>query len=145
MTLPLWMLLGFAAWTIFVLLIGVGVHRWFLIFQRRAELTSFPGGTIHGSPFYRRATRAHANCVENLPVFAAIVLVAAAAHVNPPHLGGLAAATLAGRIGQTSVHMLLPESNWTIAVRFSLYLVQVLAMIAMIVLIGMAASGGGMP
>jgi len=145
MTLPLWMLLGFAAWTLFVLLVGVGVHRWLLIFRGRAELASFPGGTVHGSPFYRRATRAHANCVENLPVFAAVILVAAAAHVDPPHLGGLAAVTLAARIGQTSIHMLLPETNRSIAVRFTFFLVQVLAMVAMMVLIVAAAASRDMP
>jgi hypothetical protein len=81
MSLPLWMLLGFAGWTLLVLLAGVGVRRWLLIFSGQASLTSFPGDTPHGSPAYRRATRAHANCVENLPVFAAIVLTA---HDNRP-------------------------------------------------------------
>jgi len=36
MTLSLWMLLAFAGWTLLVLLIGVGVYRWALIFTGRA-------------------------------------------------------------------------------------------------------------
>jgi uncharacterized MAPEG superfamily protein len=142
MSLPLWMLLAFAGWTLLVLMAGVGVQRWSLIFAGRAALTSFPGDTPHGSEAYRRATRSHANCVENLPVFGAIVLTAAVADLAPPHMDALAVATMAGRIVQTSIHMLLPETNATIAVRFSFFLVQVLAMIAMGSLVVMAAAGG---
>ena len=140
MNLSLWMLLGFACWTLLVLLVGVGVRRWALILSGRAALTSFPGDTVHGSPAYRRAVRAHANCVENLPVFAAVVLVASAARLNPPNFGELAVVVIVARIMQTTVHMLLSESNATIAMRFSFFLVQVLAMLTMAVL---AASQAG--
>jgi uncharacterized MAPEG superfamily protein len=142
MSVALWMLLAFAGWTLLVLMAGVGVARWSLIFAGRAALTSFPGDTPHGSPPYRRAVRAHANCVENLPVFGAIVLTAAVAELTPPHMDALAIATMAGRIAQTSIHMLLPETNATIALRFSFFLLQVLAMIAMGALVAMAAAGG---
>src|SRR5437762_4009951 len=74
MSIPVWAVLAFATWTMTILLLGVGVYRWSLILAGTAELKSFPGDEPHGSPFYRRAVRAHANCVENLPVFAAIVL-----------------------------------------------------------------------
>ena len=53
MTLSLWMLLAFAGWTLLVLLTGVGVYRWSLIFTGRAELTSFPGDTPHGQTAMR--------------------------------------------------------------------------------------------
>jgi uncharacterized MAPEG superfamily protein len=139
MNLSLWMLLSFACWTLLVLLVGVGVRRWLLIFSGQAALTSFPGDTAHGSPAYRRAVRAHANCVENLPVFAAIVLVASAAHINPPTMGALAVTVMAARIVQTTVHMLLTETNATVGVRFSFFLVQMLAMIAMAILVGRMA------
>jgi uncharacterized MAPEG superfamily protein len=140
MTLSLWMLLTFAGWTLLVLLIGVGVYRWSLIFAGRATLASFPGDTPHGSVAYRRAVRAHANCVENLPVFSAIVLIAAAAHVAPPLMGPLAVVTMVSRIVQTSIHMILPETNATVGVRFSFFLIQVLSMIAMGVLVAIAAA-----
>ncbi|MGN6516035.1 MAG: MAPEG family protein [Rhizomicrobium sp.] len=131
MSLSLWMLLAFACWTLLVLLAGVGVMRWLLIFGGRAALTSFPGDTVHGSPAYRRAMRAHANCVENLPVFAAIVLVAAFAQRLTHSMDVLAAVVMAGRVVQTSVHMLLPETNRTVAVRFAFFMVQFGAMAAM--------------
>jgi uncharacterized MAPEG superfamily protein len=139
MTLALWMVLAFACWTLLVLLGGIGVRRWLLIFTGKAALTSFPGDVAHGSVAYRRAVRAHANCFENLPVFAAIVLVASTAHLNPPPLGALSVATMTARVFQTSVHMLLPETTATVALRFTLFLVQVLAMITMVVLIARAA------
>ncbi|HEY8002902.1 MAG TPA: MAPEG family protein [Phenylobacterium sp.] len=141
MSLSLWMLLGFAAWTLAVLLFGVGVRRWALILTGRAALASFPGDTPHGSPAYRRATRAHANCVENLPVFAAIVLTAAVVHAQSASLDRLAATVLVARIAQSSVHLALPETNRTVAVRFGFFLVQVAAMIAMLVLLAAQAMG----
>jgi uncharacterized MAPEG superfamily protein len=139
MSLSLWMLLAFAGWTLLVLLVGVGVYRWSLILSGRAMLTSFPGDTPHGSAAYRRAVRAHANCIENLPVFGAIILSAAVANLAPPHMGSLAVATVTARVVQTSVHMALPETNATVGVRFSFFTVQALAMIAMVVLVVLSA------
>jgi len=144
MTLPLWMLLGFAVWTLLVLCAGVGVYRWRLIFRGKADLTSFPGDIAHGSNANRRAVRAHANCVENLPVFAAIILAGAAAHLHPPGTDGLSVATLAARMVQTSIHMLFPETNLSIAFRFSFFSVQLLAMLAMAALLARAALGSGL-
>ena len=138
MTLPLLMVLAFAGWTLLVLLIGIGVRRWLLIFAGKASLTSFPADTPHGSQAYRRAMRAHANCVENLPVFAAIVFVAALAHITPAHMDALAVAVMVARVGQSSVHMALPETNATIAVRFGFFLAQVVAMSTMAFLIASA-------
>jgi uncharacterized MAPEG superfamily protein len=127
------MLLAFACWTLLVLLVGVGIRRWLLIFQGQAALTSFPGDTPHGSQAYRRAMRAHANCIENLPVFSAIVLVGAFAQRLTPTTDMLAIVFMAARVAQTSIHMALPETNATIAVRFSFFLIQIVAMIAMAV------------
>jgi uncharacterized MAPEG superfamily protein len=139
MTVPLWMLLGFAVWTLLILVAGIGVYRWLLIFQGRAQLTSFPGDVAHGSVPYRRAVRAHANCLENLPVFAALVLIGQTAHLSPPHMDGLAVTTFVARIAQSCIHTLLPETNASIAARFSCLLVQLLAMGAMAALLAMAA------
>jgi uncharacterized membrane protein YecN with MAPEG domain len=131
MTTALWTLIAFAAWTLFVLMFGVGTRRWYLIFSRRAALTSFPADMAHGSAAYRRAVRAHANCVENLPVYAAIVLSAQAARLVPVHMDMLALALILCRIAQSCIHMLLPETNSTIALRFTFFFAQILAMIWM--------------
>jgi uncharacterized MAPEG superfamily protein len=86
MTIPLWVLLAFAVWTVLVLLSGVGIHRWSRILSRKAELADFPGGAAEGTPAYCRATRAHANCVEDLPICAALALTAAVAGIDTPRL-----------------------------------------------------------
>jgi len=143
MTLPLWMLLSFAGWTLLIMVVGVGTYRWLLIFKGEAALTSFPGDVVHGSSAYRRITRAHANCIENLPVFAVIVLTASVAQINPPLMGNLAAVILGARIAQSCVHMVLPESNATVAVRFTCFLIQVFAKSAMAYLLITAASARG--
>ena len=131
------MLLGFAGWTLLILLVGVGARRVLLIFQGKAALTSFPGDMAHGSAAYRRAVRAHANCVENLPVFGAIILTAAAAGLSTPSIDRLATISLTARVLQTLIHLCLPETNATIAARFAFFLPQILAMIAMGIQIGL--------
>ena len=141
MNITLWMVLAFAAWTLAVLLAGIGVRRWALILTGRASLTSFPADTPHGDPAYRRAVRAHANCLENLPVFSAIVLAAATAGLSPAGFGTLSVVVMAARVLQTLTHMLLAESNRTVAVRFGFFFVQVIAMIIMAALVAAAALG----
>ena len=73
MTVPVWMLLGFATWTVLLLLTTVGVYRWSRILTGRAPIREFRADRVEGEEWYKRAMRAHANCVENLPVFGAIV------------------------------------------------------------------------
>ena len=141
MNLPLWMLLAFSAWTL-GLMGMIGLHRWGRIFGGRAELISFPGDRPHGEEAYQRVVRAHANCIENLPVFGALVLVAMVAGLDAPQLGPLSVVVMAARVPQSLVHMIWPISNRTVAVRFSFFLVQFLAMIVMAVLIALAAAAG---
>lgn len=69
MTWPVFSLLGFAAWTIIVLARGVGVHRWIHILTGRARFEDWNASRPHGPDYYQRLMRAHANCVENLPIF----------------------------------------------------------------------------
>jgi uncharacterized MAPEG superfamily protein len=139
MTVPLWVLLAFAVWTILVLLAGVGVHRWSRILSGRSELTDFPGGVVEGPPLYRRVTRAHANCVENLPVYAAIVLTAVIAGVDTPRLDQLAIVFLIARICQTLTHTLFHETNVTVGIRFSFFAVQLVAMLWMAAIVALSA------
>jgi uncharacterized MAPEG superfamily protein len=128
MTTPIWVLLGFALWTIGVLLAGIGVRRWTLILSGNAQLTDFPADTLHGSVAYRRAVRAHANCVENLPVFAAIVLSISVSGLSSPTVDTLAVVFLIARVCQSLVHMTLAETNSTVLIRFLFFLIQIVAM-----------------
>jgi uncharacterized MAPEG superfamily protein len=117
-------LLAFAVWTLLTLLVGVGIYRWSLILSGRAQLVDFPADQPGGSARYRRAMRAHANCLENLPVYGAIVLAIAQRGVVHPALDVLAIVFLCGRIGQTLVHVVLPTANVSVAVRFVFFVTQ---------------------
>jgi uncharacterized MAPEG superfamily protein len=133
-TVPLLTLLGFATWTLVVLAGTIGVHRWTLILTKRARINGFPAEASNGPDWYRRATRAHLNCVESLPVYCAIVLVATLAGRHGPLLDALSLAVLAARVGQTSVHVWFVQTERAVTYRFSLFTVQLLAMLWMAVL-----------
>jgi len=139
MSIPVWALLAFATWTIAILMLGVGVYRWSLILTGKAELKSFHGDELRGSPFYQRAVRAHLNCVENLPVFAAIVLATQASGLHSATLDVLAAGVFAARVVQTSAH-LASGSNAAIAVRSTFFSVQLAAFVWMAALVVLQAA-----
>lgn len=138
MTIPVWALLGFAAWTLFILVVPVGLYRWGNILSGRAAVAGWRPDGQDGSAWYERAVRAHLNCVENLPVYTAIVVTALASHTASPLLDILAVVVLAARICQSSIHMLLEQTNRVVAFRFSFFFVQALAMIAMGTVIAMS-------
>jgi uncharacterized MAPEG superfamily protein len=134
-TLPLLSLLGFAVWTLAVLAATVGVHRWRLILTKRARINAFPADASNGPDWYQRATRAHLNCIENLPVFGAIVLVAALTGHQGRLLDALSVAVLSARVCQTLVHVTFVQTERAVSIRFSLFTIQLLAMLWMAVLI----------
>src|SRR5918994_5697715 len=80
---------------------------------------------------YRRAMRANMNCVENLPVFAAIVLCATATGTDSRLLDLLAGAILVARVCQTTVHLAFAPSNVAASVRFAFFFVQAICMLSM--------------
>jgi len=90
MSIPVWVLLGFAGWTLVTLLGSDGVYRWSQILTKRATMSEWRADLPQGSEWYQRAMRAHANCVENLAVYAAIVVAIVAtggAKSGPGHFG----------------------------------------------------------
>src|SRR2546428_4495714 len=101
LTILLLCLLAFVAWTI-ALVVALTVAR----LRHLAR-----GGSVRdfGVPDDRRLIwrlfRAHANSVENLPLFSAVVLVAAVAGRNSPVLNFLAVAYLSARVGQSLSHV----------------------------------------
>src|SRR4051794_30405525 len=105
MSVPVWMLLGFATWTLVLLLGTVGVYRWSRILSGRVAVSEFRADRVEGDDWYKRAMRAHANCVENLPVFGSIVFALHAGYVMGPTVDSLATVVLAARIAQSVVHV----------------------------------------
>jgi uncharacterized MAPEG superfamily protein len=103
--------------------VTIGLPRVSAIVRRQARPTSFNAAVPHGSERYQRSMRAHANCVENLPVFAALVLLGSARAV-PGDLFQLAAfAVLPARILQTVAHIWSGRSRAVLA-RFVFFCVQ---------------------
>lgn len=138
MTIPLYCLLFFALWTIGLVIFGLGPYRVGRVISRTAPPSAFPADTPHGPDWYRRLMRAHANCVENLPVFGAVVLTAAVAGVQSPLFDTLAIVYVTARVGQSSTHI-ASGSNQAINVRFSFFLVQLGCVITMAILAATAA------
>lgn len=127
MSLPVWMLVGFAAWTILLLLATVGVYRWSRILTGRVAIREFRADQIEGAEWYKRAMRAHANCVENLPVFGAIVLGLHVGNVGSALIDALAVTVLVARVMQSLVHVCLIQTNTVTAVRFGFFFVQIVS------------------
>jgi uncharacterized MAPEG superfamily protein len=90
----------------------------------KAAPNAFPSGTPHGSDAYWRANRAHINTTENLPIFAAMVVVGALTSADTdPRFGTLALVTLCARVIQSVIH-LSAGSATAVNLRFSAFLVQ---------------------
>jgi uncharacterized MAPEG superfamily protein len=124
MTIPVWMLLGFATWTALLLLFTIGIYRWTRIFSGTVPIRDFPADASGGAEWYRRATRAHANCIENLPVFGAIVFALYVANVGGALVDALSVAVLGARIVQSTVHVCFVHTNTIASVRFGFFFVQ---------------------
>jgi uncharacterized MAPEG superfamily protein len=124
-TVPVWALLGFATWTVVLLLATVGVYRWSRILTGRVAIRDFRADQIDGADWYRRAMRAHANCVENLPVFGAIVLALYVSGIGGATVNRVSVAVLAARVMQSLVHVCLVQTNPVVSVRFAFFFTQI--------------------
>lgn len=139
MPFHVWVLLLFAGWTVAVLFASVGIYRWSHILLGRKQIREFPADRIEGADWYRRAMRAHANCVENLPVYGAIVVAALAVDAGAPALNVLAGVVLAARVIQSTIHIAFAETNAAVAARFAFYAAQIVCFFLMGILVALAA------
>jgi uncharacterized MAPEG superfamily protein len=141
MILPVWVLVGFAAWTVLLLLATVGVYRWSRILTGRVAIREFRADQIEGADWYKRAMRAHANCVENLPVFGAIVLGLYVGNVGSALVNALAIAVLVARIMQSLVHVCFVQTDIVTSVRFGFFFVQIVSFLWLTVILLTELSG----
>jgi uncharacterized MAPEG superfamily protein len=132
LTILQWSLLGCALWTLGILMFTIGVHRWSRILLGRAAIHEFPADAAGGPGWYQRATRAHANCIENLPVFAVIVLIAYLTGARGWLLDGLGVLILGARLVQSMVHISFVQTSRAVSVRFSFFMVQLVAMLVLV-------------
>jgi uncharacterized membrane protein YecN with MAPEG domain len=135
--LPELMLVGFAAWTLLLLLTTVGSYRLSRVFRGLAGMSDVPADRVEGQDWYVRAMRAHANCVENLPVFAVLVYALRACGIEHPAVGPLCAVILAARIPQSLVHVCLAQTDRVVSIRFTFFFIQFLGFSALTALIAL--------
>lgn len=128
MTTPVWVLLGFAGWTLLTLMLSIGVYRWSRILSGKSAVNEFRADAVEGPDFYKRAMRAHANCVENLPVYGAIVVAARSVGLDDPTLDVLACTVMGARVLHTLVHVTLVQTNAVASVRLALFSIQFVCM-----------------
>lgn len=131
MTIPIGVLLAFAVWTILLLFGSVGVYRWSRILTGRSDVKHWRADETQGNERYRRAMRAHMNCVENLPVYTALVVALVATGMDRPVIDALALILIAARIIQSVVHIALEQTNLIAAIRFAMFFIQCISMLAM--------------
>ena len=136
MILSQWALLGFAAWTLLLVVVGIGGPRITAILKKQATPASFTPAVPHGSERYQRSMRAHMNCVENLPVFAALVLLGSAVGVTSEAFQMLAVTVLPARVVQSVAHI-ASGRNRAVLVRFIFYSIQLGCFAGMIILLAM--------
>ena len=115
-------LIGLAAWTL-SLLILMEALRSRLILMKAVVANALKPDNSNLSPFMQRLARAHANCVESVPIFAILLIVALLtnrAGITSP----LAPWLFAARVVQSCAH-LASLSLLAVWVRFIAFAVQI--------------------
>ena len=114
-------LTGFITWAL-LLLVLMEIIRSKLVLRGKVPANGFTPDNAGLSPFMQRLARAHANCVESLPVFGGLLVVAIATdqtRITDP----LSYVFLASRVFQSLVH-LASTSPTAVTVRFTAFAVQ---------------------
>jgi len=112
----------FISWTL-LLLVVMEVLRSHLVVTGRSRSNEFDPENTNLSPFMQRLARAHQNCLEGLPVFGGLLVVALVTGrtgVTDP----LAPWLLGARVVQSSIH-LASLSVAAVNARFAAFVVQV--------------------
>ena len=122
MSTTLLSLLGFLSWTL-ALLVLMEVIRSKLVLTGAVAANGFTPDNAGQSPFMQRLARAHANCLEGLPLFGGFMLLAVVAgrsHITD----SLAHVLLVARIAQSIIH-LASVSPTAVIMRFTAFVVQI--------------------
>lgn len=115
-------LLLFAAWTLVLMFTYVG-YRVALVLAMKKKANSWTRGQVADDPpFITRAQHAHLNCLENLPIFAAIVLAGVALGKSAV-IDQVAVFVLCARLAQSVTH-LIGVSHWLVFIRANFLVVQ---------------------
>jgi uncharacterized MAPEG superfamily protein len=121
MTPTLYALTGFLAWTLLLLVLMEAI-RSKLVLTKAVPANGFSPDNANLSPFMQRLARAHANCLEGLPIFGGLMLVAVAAGQSAL-TDPLAPLLLGARVVQSLIH-LSSLSATAVTLRFSAFAIQ---------------------
>jgi uncharacterized MAPEG superfamily protein len=124
---PIVALFAFAAWTM-LLVASIATVRVIQVLTKRVPANGFTSGVPHGSDAYWRLNRAHANALENLVVFAVLVLGGAALGVSTPRIALLSEIVVIARIAQSCFHVASGKS-WVVNLRFTAFVTQIVCFV----------------
>lgn len=133
MPVPLFALLCYVGWVVFLAIIII-FWRTGKVMRGEAMVQDFTSGVPHGSDAYWRANRAHINALENLPLFASVIIVAAILEVPGTIFATLSVVAIVARVIQSLIH-LASGSGIAVNLRFLFWLVQMVTIVALIALI----------
>ena len=114
-------LTGFITWAL-LLLVLMEVIRSQLVLRGKVPANGFTPDNAALSPFMQRLARAHANCIESLPIFGGLLLVAIDTD-RTSTTDSLAYLFLGSRVFQSLVH-LASLSPAAVTIRFTAFAVQ---------------------
>jgi uncharacterized MAPEG superfamily protein len=127
-------LLLFATWTLVLMFTYVGYRVALVLAMKKPANSWGRDDKVDDPAFIVRAKHAHLNALENalenLPVFAAIVLAAVALD-RTPVVDEVAAWVLYARLAQSAVH-LIGVNHWLVFIRANLLVVQAALFLYMI-------------
>jgi uncharacterized MAPEG superfamily protein len=123
-------LLGFTGWTLLLVLVIFGWRGIEIVLRGKKADIWTRGNKVDEPAVITRLQHAHLNCLENLPIFAVIVLAAAAmgkGAVTAPW----AAYVLYARLAQTLVH-LVGVNHWLVMLRATFWTIQLVLFVVML-------------
>jgi len=83
--------------------------------------------------------RAHANCIENPPVFSALVLALYISGLSSNTIDSLAIVIVIARIIQSSIHVTFEQTNRAALFRFIFFFIQIICFLWLAVILVLKA------
>lgn len=114
-------LTGLITWALALLVLMEIIRSW-LVLTRQVPANGFVPDNANLGPFMRRLARAHANCLEGLPIFGGLMLVALVTQ-RAGVTDALALPLLGARVLQSTIH-LVSTSAPAVTARFGAFAVQ---------------------
>ena len=121
MSMTLVSLTGFVAWSLFLLVL-MEIIRTKMVLTKEVSANGFLPDNSNLSPFMQRLARTHANCLEGLPIFGGLMLIAVIAGKSEM-TDKLALFFLMARILQSLIH-LISVSPLAVTLRFIAFATQ---------------------